>query len=126
MISDNQMSSMLHAITHHDTSQPLNLYNQIIVLDSMVKARDKKIERLERLLDVYKKYALKKATHTKDMIAPNDEETISIVFVGRINKSLFENKNFNVGCCLLYQMSNKILHFIASPNYRKKMEELIP
>jgi hypothetical protein len=129
---------MLYAITHHDTSQPLKLYGQIIGLDSLLHKSNKRIENLERLLTAYKRYAIKKAMDTNDMLAPGDEETVNIVTVHKINKKLFDNEHFDMERYLIESITNSvnmflikniigidsIKKFLADPNTRKRIKEL--
>lgn len=124
MISDNQMRSMLSAITHHDTSRPLKLYNQIIGLDSLLRKSNKQIENLERLLIAYKRYAIKKAMDTNDMLAPGGMDTDNIVTMHRINKKFFDYEHFDIERFLIEKITDSVKEFLADPNTKKRIEEL--
>lgn len=124
MISDNQMRSMLHAITHHDTSRPLKLYGQIISLDSLLDKSNKRIENLERQLAVYKKYAIKKAIESNDTLVPGNDFTVNIVFMLRVNKNLFDNELFDLERFLIKQATDSIKRLLNDPNTKKRIQEI--
>lgn len=124
MISDNQMRSMLHAITHHDTSRPLKLYGQIISLDSLLGKSNKRIENLERQLAVYKRYAIKKAIEANGTLVPGNDFTVDMVFTLRVNKNLFDNELFDLERFLIKQATDSIKRFLNDPNTKKRIQEL--
>lgn len=124
MISDNQMRSMLHAITHHDTSRPLKLYGQIISLDSLLDKSNKRIENLERQLAVYKRYAIKKAIETNGTLVPGNDFTVDMVFTLRVNKNLFDNELFDLERFLIKQATDSIKRLLNDPNAKKRIQEL--
>lgn len=124
MISDNQMRSMLHAITHHDTSRPLKLYGQIISLDSLLDKSNKRIENLERQLAVYKRYAIKKAIEGNGTLVPGNDFTVDMVFKLRVNKNLFDNELFDLERFLIKQATDSIKRLLNGPNAKKRIQEL--
>lgn len=125
MISDNQMRSMLYAITHHDTSRPLKLYDQIIGLDRLLHKSNKQIENLERLLIAYKDYAIKKAIDTNDMLAPGGMDTVNIITMHQIDKKkFFDYEHFDIERFLIEKITDSVKKFLADPNTKKRIEEL--
>lgn len=139
MISDDQMRSMLYAITHHDTSRPLKLYRQIISLDSLLYKSNKRIENLERQLAAYKRYIIKKSIESIESnvaLVPGNDFTVDIVLMLRVNKNLFDNELFDLERCLIKQSifsiqrflinqaTASIKRFLNDPNTKKRMQEL--